>query len=347
MFCVDCGNDKEIFRDGSCFDCYLKNHEFTKGPSIFDLPHCVHCDSYKYKNLWYPESFDDILTRYIKQQFSISPELKQISFSISCDDAKIKTCSVAITGVIEGHNVTETHQLTVRMKNTVCDVCSKQFGGYHEAIIQIRSGKKKMSEETLGEIDRFIGEQLFLLQQKNKALFVTDVGQESGGIDFFLSDKQAAFTLVKKAHEQFGGNITTSSKNVGMKDGKQLYRDTYLLRFLPVEKGDVIKIDSSFMFVVKVSKNKVHVYDLKKDILLIRDASDVEKAIVLGSRELRKTMIVVSQKPDEVQVMDAKNYQMKILKKPIERIIDSETVDVLFIDDEHIYLYPYPIENQK
>ena len=59
MFCVECGKEEEIFKDGVCKDCYVKTHSFSKGPQVVDLPVCTNCDSYKYKNTWTSDIFDD------------------------------------------------------------------------------------------------------------------------------------------------------------------------------------------------------------------------------------------------------------------------------------------------
>jgi len=346
MFCVDCGEEKEIFRDGSCLQCYFKNHTFTKGPDVFDIPHCVHCDAYKYKNLWHYDSFNDTLIKYIKQNFSISRELKDISFSINCDDEEnIKACSIDIIGLLEGQTISEPHTITVRIKQNVCDVCSRQFGGYHEAIMQIRPGNRKISNDKLVDIQWFVEDHINVIQKKNKNLFLSDMGREHGGLDFFLSDKQAAFTIIKKIQEKYGGYITTSSKNVGIKDGKQLYRDTYLLRFLHFEKGDILKFEESYFFVSKISRNNIHLIKLDSNEKKIHEASDIDNAIVVGSDDLVKEMIVVSTTNEEIQVMDQKSYNILILKKPKDFFIENETVSVIFIDEEHIYLHPS--QNQK
>ena len=176
-------------------------------------------------------------------------------------------------------------------------------------------------------------------------LFVADVGREHGGLDFFLSDKRSAFSIVKKLQETYGGYITVSSKNIGMKDRKQLYRDTYLLRLLPFDKADVIKFNHTYFFVEKFSKNTVFLFNLESNNKAILESSELENAIIIGNKELVKDMIVVSQKNDEVQVMDQESYHIWVVKKPKQRNIEEEKTSVIYIDEEHIYLFPG--ENQK
>ena len=130
MFCVECGKDGPIFKDGVCHNCYMKTHKFTEGPDLIDLPVCSHCSAYKYKNNWTSELFGDVIRRVIKNTFKISKELKKVDINTECKEEKEGMhCKVYITGLLDDEEIKEEHELTVRYKRTVCDVCSKKFGG--------------------------------------------------------------------------------------------------------------------------------------------------------------------------------------------------------------------------
>jgi hypothetical protein len=68
--------------------CKLKTHSFTSGPSIIDLPVCVHCNSYKFKNTWMNELLGDVLRRIVKNNFQISKELEKIEINTECKEEK-------------------------------------------------------------------------------------------------------------------------------------------------------------------------------------------------------------------------------------------------------------------
>ena len=70
MFCVECGEEKEIYNNGVCLECFLKENRFTQGPAEIDLPVCAHCSSYKYKNIWTSDLLNDVLRRIIKNTSS-------------------------------------------------------------------------------------------------------------------------------------------------------------------------------------------------------------------------------------------------------------------------------------
>jgi len=336
MFCVECGNDGPIFREGVCLNCYLKTYSFTKGLEIIDLPICSHCSSYKYKNNWTSDLFSEVIRRVIKNKFEISRELKKIDINTECNEAKEgMECKVYITGFIDDVEITEEHDLVIRLRRTVCDICSKKFGGYHEAILQIRTDKRKLIKKELENIQIDVERLVETLQAKgNRSLFITDIGEEHGGLDFYISDKGTGLVIAKKIQEQYGGTIKQSSKNMGMKDSRQVYRMTYLLRLPSYSKGDFIRHDQSYYQIVSVQGNKVKLKNLSSWEENFVDVKSIQKAKILGGKELIKEMILVSQKKDEVQVMDPKTYEIKIIRKPKPVSFDSEKIQTVKIDDQ-------------
>ena len=143
MFCVECGKEEQIFKNGVCFCCYLKHTQFSKGPAILDIYMCARCDSYKYKNMWMQDTFDEVLQRHIKDAFHISKELKNVTIQTECEEQdRVIPCTLTITGSLEDKTVVEQHPLTVRVRRNTCDVCSREAGGYYEAIVQIRADQR-------------------------------------------------------------------------------------------------------------------------------------------------------------------------------------------------------------
>lgn len=348
MFCVECGKEGKIFRNGLCVDCYLKTHNFSKGPQIIDLSICPHCGSYKYKSTWISDSFDNVFKRWIKHLFDISRELKKPEITTECEEEKERTlCKVIITGFLDDVKITEEHNTIVRMKKDVCDVCSKRFGGYHEAIVQVRADKRNLTEEELIDIRLQVENLVRTMQEKgHRGLFITDMGKEHGGIDFYLSDKGAAITITKKIQENYGGEIKKSSKNIGMKDSKQVYRMTYLLRLPSFRKGDFISYKDSFFYISSISRNKIHVLELYGWTEIFFDVKEIEDANILGRDELIKEMILVSQTKEEIQVMDPKTYKTFELRKPKNISFDSKKIKVAKIEEE-IFLIPGNNANDK
>ena len=346
MFCVECGKEGPIFRDGICTDCYLKTHSLSRGPKIIDLPICTHCGSYKYKNTWVSDLFDEVLRRVIKNAFHISNELKKVDITTECNEKGEEIgCKVIISGFLDNVEITEEHKILVRMRKTVCDVCSKRFGGYHEAIVQIRADKRKLTKDELDNIRSNVESLVGSLQTKgNRGLFITDIGEEHSGLDFYLSDKGSALAVAKKIQGQYGGSIKQSSKNMGMKDSRQIHRMTYLLRLPAYRKGDFISYENSFFCISSINGNKVHVFELSNWVERVFDVNELEKASIIGGEELIKEMILVSQAKEEVQIMDPKTYKTFDVRKPKNNPFESKMIRIVKLNDE---LYLLPEENSE
>lgn len=341
MFCVECGNEEPIFKDGVCINCYLKSHTFTSGPDLIDLPTCAHCRSFKYKNTWTNDKLCDVLKRIIKNTFQISKELEKLNINTECKETKRgNECKVFITGFINDTEITEDHDLLVREKKTVCDVCSKRFGGYHEAIVQVRTESKKLSKDEIREIIDLVVNTVEELQNKgNRGLFITDMGEERGGLDFFMSEKGPALAIAKKIQEQFGGALKQSSKNIGMKDSKQIYRMTYSVRIPSFKKGSFLIYENLVYFVISVHGNKMKMINLSNWEELSFVFKNIKNAKIIGGEELIKKMILVSQTDSEVQLMNPETYKIQIIKKPRKINFKSEKIKVI-ITENHNFLIP-------
>ena len=348
MFCVDCGKEIKIFRDGACVKCYLKNHSFSKSPEITDIFVCSHCGSYKHKSTWVNYSFDEILRMTVKNSFYISNELMSVNISTKYGEEKERMeCKVTISGLLDDAKIAEDHEILIRVRKTVCDVCSKRYGGYHEAVLQIRADKRKLAKEEINVIQSTVEDLVESIQDKgNRALFITDMGKEHGGIDFYLSDKGSALTITKKIQEKYGGLIKHSSKNIGMKDSRQVYRMTYLLRLPSFRKGDFISYEKSFFYISSISAKKVHVFELSSWVEKIFEVNALEKAKIVGGKELVKDMILVSQTEDEVQIMDPKTYKTYDVRKPEPISFDSKMIRIVKLDGEP-YLLPGEIRGSE
>lgn len=340
MFCVECGK-QEIYKNGICLSCYIKNSHFTGGPEIIDIIACSMCSGFKHKNNWFDESLEQAIRRHVKEVFTFSNEIKEITIDLSYDDSKkVIECLIDISGLIHNSSISEKHTVTVRIKKTVCDVCSKQSGGYYEAVLQIRAENRTPSENELALIDETVERVVQEFQQKgNRTLFISDTAKERGGIDYYISEKGSAYSIAKKIQERFGGVIKQSSTNIGMKDSRQVYRMTYLIRLPSYRVGDFIEYNNSFFYITSIRSVKVHLLELSSWSEQVIDGKNLQKVRVIGGSERIKEMILVSQSDDEVQLMDPKNYKIFDIKKPMNIMFHKNYVSTAFLDD-YVYLLP-------
>jgi nonsense-mediated mRNA decay protein 3 len=124
-----------------------------------------------------------------------------------------------------------------------------------------------------------------------------------------------------------------------MKDGKQIYRMTYLIRLPSYKKDDFIKHNNSFFYITSIHGNKVKTTDLSNWEETIVDVKTIQKASTIGGKELIKEMILVSQTKDELQVMDSKKYEIKVVKKPKPISFNSKMIKTVKLEDK-FFLIP-------
>jgi len=342
MFCVECGKETTIYKQGVCLSCYIASRSFSSGPQVADIWMCSRCNAIKHKNTWVLKPFDDVVQRIIRDLFTISKELENVSLTLDCNPGdKTIPCIVHVKAKLHGELIHEKHPLTLRVKKTICDVCAKQTGGYYEATLQVRADNRQLTENERNQVLQEIDEMVHSAQQKgNTALFITDVTQEHGGLDFYMSEKGAAFTFAKRLLEKHGGELKQSSTNVGMKDSKQVYRMTYLVRFPSYQPQDVIRYQQRHYLVLSMTNQKVHLVQLKNGKTITLEGKEFHPVHVLGQvRQFITDMIVVSQTHEELQVMHPETYALTTIKKSHPVKIKEETVPVLYVED-HRFLMP-------
>lgn len=341
MFCVECGKEAPIFRNGVCLRCYLSHTQFSKGPTVLDMTLCPRCSAYKYKNTWLQEPFPEVLRRQVTDAFHISPELKEVEIQTRCSEQeRILSCTVFISGVVEDQKITEQHPLTVRIRRNTCDVCSREAGGYYEAIVQIRAEQRTLSKTELKALRSAVETMVGQYQESGKrGLFITDIDEKREGLDFFLSEKGTALSIAKKMQEQFGGTFKQSASTAGMKDSKQVYRMTYLVRIPAYRTGDFFMVNTQYYVIVSLHANKVRAVNLSSWEDKVIDGKEITPARIFGGRELVKDMIVVSQSKQEIQLMDPKSYETVEVRKPPSFTTDAQTVPTVKLDGR-VFLLP-------
>ncbi len=343
MLCVECGKSEEIYKDGVCSDCYVKGKQFSKGPAILDLVQCQHCKHYQWKNTWLNENFEEMLRRFIFEYFTISAELGSLQVELSnLEPSGNKVfATIAIKGKVGSTLILEEHLLTLRLKYDSCDVCSKRHGRYFESIIQIRAERRSPDEEEIQKITQLVEEQVELMREHGtRDLFITEITKEKGGIDVYLSNKASAKNIVRLIQTRFGGAVKQSPSLVGMKDGKNITRMTYLLRLFSYRVGDVFFFEKGLYLVKDITGTKTGTLNLNTWDERSFTNKNLDSVKVFSKDHLSSEVVIVSQSATEVQIMNTKTYEISDLKKPKDISFEpGKVINALYIDETY-YLVP-------
>lgn len=212
-FCPKCGKETDYLLNGLCENCFKEKFEFIEVPEKIKITICKNCgringiDPKK-------QSIKDVVRKKIKihgkiEKLSIN-ETKKIGNKIYVDINAIKK--------IGNTRKKESKKTVILIKKRLCDYCGKVRGGYYEAVIQLRSEDNRKIINGLENINKII---------RNKKGFLTKIEKRSNGIDIYLTPKSLIDKIVKNIN-----HIETkkSYSLVTIKEGKDLYRTTVLLR---------------------------------------------------------------------------------------------------------------------
>ena len=333
MFCVECGKEGKTIRDGLCPDCYIKKYSpFFTLPKTVDLQRCVNCNAFKYKDSWLDTSLEKILEKILTS--NTKTELKNTKIEIQCKEKQDSAdCIVKASGYIEDIMIEENHKILVRKIRTICQNCSRKAGGYFEAILQVRG---KIDKKIIKDVKEQMEKETL---KGRKDAFISKIKETSNGIDFYIGKKEIARNIVKKLHEKFGGQIKTSPKLAGVKDGRKVYRMTYLLRLPDYRKGDFVKINDKIFLIKNITGKRINILDLTNWEKKSHSNLSNLKIEVVGRANDAEEAIVVSETEKELQIMLPENYEVKEILKPKQIKLNSKTVNIFRYGNE-IFLIP-------
>ncbi len=112
-------------------------------------------------------------------------------------------------------------KIDLTFENTQCPDCSRKFGGYYEAILQLRG---EFPEDILDFIDKVVSKH----SDRTGAYFRIEKIKE--GINLYIGSKSIANKLAKILKDM-KFEIKKSYKLVTKRDGKEIYRTVIVARY--------------------------------------------------------------------------------------------------------------------
>lgn len=118
---------------------------------------------------------------------------------------------------VDGDFVKFERVLGIKAVRRMCQRCYRISSGYYEAIVQLRGDAQGRVANTMDRLTEFM---------TRGGGFIAKTERVQDGFDVYVSDKKQVqeFFLQKRLKTQI------SSKLSGIKNGKRVYRNTYLLR---------------------------------------------------------------------------------------------------------------------
>ena len=333
MFCVECGREGKLYKN-LCEDCFRKKTVLAKMPVDVDAVVCSYCGSLFLKKKWFDSK--DIIRDSVSYAIRYHDDAEDCNIDVNplYRDERNAAITVNVRGVIFGLSFMEEHKVEVKIKKAVCSKCSKKFGKYYEAIVQIRAADRKLDEN---EIKTSFGiAQQIADSMGGENVFISNYEKIHGGIDLYIGNIGAGRIIAKAVADKYHAKYSESPKLVGRKNGKDIYRVTFAVRLPKYKTGDFVRVNGMVFLIKTVSKSKVTGIDLEHHVERFFKSDELENAKILP--RLMKDAVLVSESEKELQILDPENYKTVTLIKP-KYFKAKETVRILRYKDD-IFLVP-------
>jgi nonsense-mediated mRNA decay protein 3 len=235
-FCVVCGRTGRTLTDGLCADCAADRVVLVAVPERAEVVVCPTCGARLLGRHWERAGASAVLTAEDLAPFlRFHPEvgLRTIGWeevrSTSTVRDLVGRARVAFRGVEREVEL----RLSVRTVHRTCPACSRRSGKYYTAIVQLRGSGDDRSErarELRARLER-VWEGILKEARNDWAAAFSWREERPEGWDCFFTDTLAARSIARYARQRFGARVTESPSLFGRKDGQDLYRVTFCLRF--------------------------------------------------------------------------------------------------------------------
>lgn len=342
--CVECGASVPKLIGGCCPDCFVKGEPLLVVPEVLDVELCAHCDARHVGAHWFdPDEgvpLSEIREEALRGSVRVHPLVRGADVEIveKAQDERNFQHMVRLLGDVDGVPVASEAKVLVRMRKSVCDRCSRMFGGYYAAIIQLRGNQRDARPEEIKRAHKLIGEELDRMRASgNRQAFLTKSGPVPGGFDYYIGDIEAARIISKLIASRLSATVYETAKLSGRKEGEDIYRVTFLVRIALYSAGDFARRgEDGLVQVLQIDRGKVLIYDMGTHR---RDKVPEDELRRLGGPELLKEAVLVSQDAHHLQVLDPVSLHTVDLPRPEGYAADGATIWVLR-HEERLFVPP-------
>jgi nonsense-mediated mRNA decay protein 3 len=347
MYCVECGSEEKLY-DNLCETCFTKKTIFFGIPKVVHITICPTCSAWEKSHHWEnSDSEEASIIQQLNDQVTIKKGVKYMDISLDLKPYKtnVYLATVDVTGIYDDLKVKDKLESEIRVSYNTCGRCSRLSGSYFEAIIQVRSTNRPVTDSELVRAEEIVDEVLSHSQSVESNAFLSKCELIHGGEDFYIGSSNVARQIAKRLVKEFSGKLGESSSLAGRKDGREIHRVTYTIRIPEFKPGDFIKLDGKIFKVIRLTQKRIMCLYLKTGESRGFSHDEVEHGKSLGGNELIHDAVLVLESQNEVQILDPDNYRTVDLVKPKNLKVSGETVKI-FKADEDIYLLPEPIEKK-
>ena len=315
-FCIICGSNDSLYANNVCEKCLRERTKISNIPSTIQYSKCAKCDAIALNNRWAVYQNEDLHYTLVQNSLEVLEEVKKLEVSIESQeiDERNSKLLVEITGNFHKLKFSEVHETIVRFSNSVCTTCTRKAGRYFEATVQLRSSGRTLSNEEVAtlraSLDTLMGD-----SPSDPMFFITEEHDVKGGWDVLLGSKGLASAWGRKLVQRWGGQIKTSTKVVGRKDGMDVTRLTLLYRKPAYDVGDVVSWKKDLWRVSTLNADGALMLNIKKNLKTGASWRDLEKSRVISRIKEQiniEPLRIDSSAAEFLNPIDWKTYTIKL-----------------------------------
>ncbi len=235
-FCVVCGaTDRELVA-GMCAPCAADRTVLVFARRQGTVTVCPHCGAREMRGHWERAGASRLLTAEDLAPFlEFHPEvgLRRTRWEEVAATANQRELVGRFHVVFRGVPRDVEVPLTVRVVSRSCPDCSRKSGRYYTAIIQLRGVADDRGEKApalRARLDRIWAE-LVREARPDWRKAVSWREELPEGWDCYFTETLPARSIAKLAKQRYGVAIKESASLFGRKNGQEVYRVTFCLRF--------------------------------------------------------------------------------------------------------------------
>jgi nonsense-mediated mRNA decay protein 3 len=282
-FCPKCGKQTDEFFDSLCKDCFREGIALLAPESLeLSVSVCPHCGGYfKGKERTSIEAVvEDSVRKAIRKKYGSETPVEIAGLSVKlAENKRSARVSIAVKAEISGVDIEETGEFTAALKRAICERCSRIAGGYYAAIVQIRAEVRIPTDDELAVAENIAHASV------GESDFVSKEQMLKEGLDIYVSSAEYGRRISRAVVKELGGSFSESKKLYGRKDGRDIYRVTFLVRLPGFKQGDVVKIGDKKILVELVIEGKgIEGVDLNTDEQVFVSKKEMMRAEILNPK---------------------------------------------------------------
>ncbi|AKB50051.1 NMD protein affecting ribosome stability and mRNA decay [Methanosarcina barkeri str. Wiesmoor] len=318
--CPRCGRECYRLFDSVCKDCFFETFKLIELPNVLHVRICSACGAHFHRGRWEDVgNIEDVVLKAVEDALFIHNEAGDVEVYLEPREITpyMYMVRAEVDAVVREEPVHAEAETEVRIQRTACDMCSRESGGYFEAIIQIRAAGRFPTEDEIKRSMAIARESMESMRKKGDRLaFISEEVEQKGGIDFYMGSMNASRQICRLITSELGGNFSESPTLVGMKDGKNLYRITFAVRLPEFGPGDVIRFRGKIIQ-IKSSGKKVNGTSLEDGSRFISTPEELKGAEKIGNMGDTVLTVLVSIEDNAILVLDPETYETVAIKKPV------------------------------